>query len=122
MRIAILLAALSITTASITTTVLAADDVTYRKNIRPLWEQKCMPCHGKDSPYLAEFEENKEKFRTRMRGPRMDTYADLVAFVGWPDTGAVMRLSSPICSNCAMKSRRSLYSISRAFPRPRGDS
>lgn len=91
MRIAILLAALSITTASMTTTVLAADDVTYRKNIRPLWEQKCMPCHGKDSPYLAEFDENKEKFKTRMRGPRMDTYADLVAFVGWPDTGAVMR-------------------------------
>jgi hypothetical protein len=25
------------------------------------------------------------------RGPRMDTYADLIFFVGWPDTGAVMR-------------------------------
>ena len=91
MRRAILLAALSITTTSITTTALAADDITYRKNIRPLTEQKCVACHGKDSPYLGEFEENKDKFKALMRGPRMDTYADLVAFVGWPDTGAMMR-------------------------------
>jgi len=25
------------------------------------------------------------------KGPRMDTYADLVFFVGWPDSGALMR-------------------------------
>ena len=37
-----------------------ADDVTYRQDIRPLWEQKCMACHGE-------------------------------AFVGWPDSGALMR-------------------------------
>ena len=91
MRIAILLAALSFTATSMTTAALAADDITYRKNIRPLTAQKCMACHGKDSPTLAEFDENKDKFKTLMRGPRMDTYADLVAFVGWPDTGAVMR-------------------------------
>ncbi|MCR4281932.1 MAG: hypothetical protein NUV72_02740 [Bauldia sp.] len=91
MRTAILLAALSVTTVSMTTTVLAADDISYRKDILPLWEQKCMACHGKDSPYLAEFDENKDKFKALMRGPRMDTYANLVAFVGWPDTGAVMR-------------------------------
>ena len=24
-------------------------------------------------------------------GPRMDTYADLIFYVGWPDTGALMR-------------------------------
>jgi hypothetical protein len=91
MRIAILLAALFITTASLTTVAVAADDITYRKNIRALWEQKCMACHGKDSPYLGEFDESKEKFKTLMRGPRMNTYADLVAYVGWPDTGALMR-------------------------------
>lgn len=25
------------------------------------------------------------------KGPRMDTYSHLVFFVGWPDTGALMR-------------------------------
>jgi hypothetical protein len=26
-----------------------------------------------------------------MKGPRMDSYADMIMLVGWPDTGAVMR-------------------------------
>jgi len=69
----------------------SAGDVTYRKDIRPLWEQKCMACHGEGSPYLAEFDENKDRYKELNRGPRMDTYANLVAFVGWPDSGALMR-------------------------------
>ena len=90
MRIALLVTALVMTTTSMVSAVLA-DDITYRKNIRPLWEQRCMPCHGAASPYLGEFNENSEKFAKMMVGPRMDTYANLVAFVGWPDTGALMR-------------------------------
>lgn len=90
MRISIPLTALAVMTA-LTTSVVLADEITYRKHIRPLWEQQCMGCHGEASPYLGEFDENKEKFATMMRGPRMDTYANLIAFVGWPDTGALMR-------------------------------
>jgi len=68
-----------------------AQDVTYRKHIKPLMAQKCMFCHGTESPYLGDFEENKKKFEAMFKGPRMDTYADVVSFVGWPDTGAIMR-------------------------------
>ena len=68
-----------------------AAEVTYRKDIKPLWQQKCAACHGADAPYLGDFDENKKKFEAAFKGPRMDTYADLVFFVGWPDTGAVMR-------------------------------
>jgi len=68
-----------------------AADVTYRKDIRPLWEQKCSGCHGSSAPYLGDFEENKKKFEAQFKGPRMDTYADLIFFIGWPDTGALMR-------------------------------
>lgn len=68
-----------------------ASDITYRKDIRPLWEQKGLACHGEASPSLAEFDENKEKCKQLSRGPRMDSYASLTAFVGWPDTGALMR-------------------------------
>ena len=81
---------LLLSTLTLSPAVLA-DDVTYRKDIRPLWEQQCMTCHGASSPNLAEFEENKEKYKTLSRGPRMDTYASLAAFVGWPDSGAIMR-------------------------------
>lgn len=68
-----------------------ASDVTYRKDIRPVWEAKCAECHGASSPYLGEFLENTDKFKEMNKGPRMDTYADLIIFVGWPDTGAIMR-------------------------------
>ena len=68
-----------------------AADVTYRKDIRPLWVKQCADCHGAGSPYLGEFEENKKKFESSRTGPRMDTYADLIFYVGWPDTGALMR-------------------------------
>ena len=68
-----------------------AAEVTYRKDIRPLWIQKCTDCHGAESPYLGDFAENTKKFEAIKKGPRMDTYADLVFFVGWPDTGALMR-------------------------------
>ena len=68
-----------------------ADDVTYREDIRPLWEKQCMACHGASSPSLAEFDENKDTYKKLRRGPRMDSYAGLVTYVGWPDSGALMR-------------------------------
>jgi PccH Cytochrome c len=69
----------------------AAEDVTYRKDIRPLFQKQCSSCHGADAPYLGDFKENKPKFVAKDIGPRMDTYADLIFFIGWPDTGAIMR-------------------------------
>ena len=68
-----------------------AADVTYRKDIRPLSVDKCASCHGADAPTLGDFDENKKKFEAESKGPKMDTYADLIFFVGWPDTGAIMR-------------------------------
>ncbi len=68
-----------------------AQDVTYRKHIKPLWDQKCAGCHGAGSPYLGDFDQDKKKYEAQMKGPRMDTYADMVFFVGWPETGAIMR-------------------------------
>lgn len=70
--------------------VMAAD-VDYRKDIRPLWQAKCSSCHGADAPYYGDFKAEKEKFVAAMKGPRMDTYADLLYYVAWPDTGALMR-------------------------------
>jgi single heme cytochrome PccH len=68
-----------------------AQDVTYRKDIGPLVAQKCAACHGTGAPYLGEFDENKKKYEAMFKGPKMDTYTDLITFVGWPDTGAIMR-------------------------------
>lgn len=86
---------LSMTVAALLTASLTfpapADEVTYRKHIRPLFEDQCASCHGADSPYLGDFAEKKDKYIAADIGPRMGTYADLVLFIGWPDTGAIMR-------------------------------
>lgn len=82
-----------LTAAALTLAVIPAlaDEVTYREHVRPLWESQCAACHGAHAPYLGDFDENKEHYVELNQGPRMDTYADLVIFVGWPDTGALMR-------------------------------
>jgi hypothetical protein len=68
-----------------------AQDVTYRKHIGPLVAQKCAGCHGAGAPYLGEFYENRKKYEAMFKGPKMENYTDLITFVGWPDTGALMR-------------------------------
>lgn len=80
----LLLIALSLSSVS-------AEDITYRTHIRPLWEKQCSQCHGADAPYYGDFSEGKERFIADDIGPRMDSYADLIFFIGWPDTGAIMR-------------------------------
>ncbi len=72
-------------------TLAQAGEITYRKDIRPLWQEKCSACHGETSPTLAEFDENKAKYSELNQGPRMDSYATMAGFTGWPDTGALMR-------------------------------
>jgi hypothetical protein len=68
-----------------------AQDVTYRKDIKPIIDSKCAGCHGAGAPSLTDFQLDQKKYTAAMKGPRMDTYADLVMLVGWPDTGAIMR-------------------------------
>jgi len=74
-----------------TTFATAAEEVTYRKHIRPLFEERCASCHGADAPYYGDFKEDKAKYVANDIGPRMDSYAALIFFIGWPDTGAIMR-------------------------------
>jgi len=68
-----------------------ADEVTYSQHIKPIWNKQCSTCHDASAPYYGEFKKAKKEFKAKMKGPRMDTYADLLFFVGWPDSGALMR-------------------------------
>jgi hypothetical protein len=79
------------TCLAVASTGALAQDVTYTNDIKPLFEAKCMGCHGTGSPYLPEFDKDPKKFAAAMKGPRMDSYSDLIYYVGWPDTGAIMR-------------------------------
>ncbi len=68
-----------------------AADVTYSKDIAPMFKEWCSECHGAEAPQLQLFKLNEKKFTDDKTGPRMSSYDELIAFVGWPDTGALMR-------------------------------
>lgn len=71
--------------------VADASEVTYSKTIRPIFEARCAGCHGPDSPEYPEWRRAKQQFLAELKGPTMATYAHLIYFTAWPDTGALMR-------------------------------
>lgn len=65
--------------------------VTYEKDVKRVISNRCVSCHGSDAPTIDEFERDKEGFKQQKKGPRMDTYANLMIFVNGKETGALMR-------------------------------
>jgi hypothetical protein len=69
----------------------AAQSVTYENGVKKILSERCMGCHGKGAPTLAEFDKDKEGWKKKMKGPRIDDYANLVILVKGSDAGAFMR-------------------------------
>ena len=72
----------------------AADEknqVTYEKNVKPVVAARCLSCHGSDAPTITEYKKDKEGFKKKMKGPRMDSYENLILFVKGDEAGALMR-------------------------------
>lgn len=83
--------------ASIGFTVLAAStanaqETTWSGTIKAIVASHCLGCHGPESaPEYPAFKMEKVKWISKDLAMRMDTYSHLVAFVGWPNSGALMR-------------------------------
>lgn len=72
----------------------AADEkkeVTYEKDVKSIIGTRCLSCHGSNAPTTSEFKKDKEGFKKKMKGPRMDSYENLIIFVKGDDAGALMR-------------------------------
>ena len=65
--------------------------VTYEKGIKKIISANCLSCHGNDAPTMKEFKKDKNKYKKAMKGPRMNTYVNLMVMVNGSDTGALMR-------------------------------
>ena len=73
------------------TAATSAEDATWSGQVKAVFDAQCAGCHGADSPEYPAWKKDKDKFVADSKGPRMDTYAHLVYFTAWPDTGALMR-------------------------------
>jgi len=71
--------------------IAAEGPVSYEKDVQNLISTFCQSCHGSDSPTLETFKKAEEEFRKKMKGPRINTYANLMILVNGSDTGALMR-------------------------------
>jgi len=77
---------------SILASTVNAQETTWSGSIKGIVEKQCLGCHGSDSaPEYPQFKKEKEKWLAKGKAMRMDSYSHLVAFVGWPNTGALMR-------------------------------
>lgn len=70
---------------------IAGEAVTYEKDIKGIIAKRCIFCHGSKSPTMEEFERDKEGYKKKNKGPRLDTYESLMVVVKGSDAGALMR-------------------------------
>ncbi len=68
-----------------------AAEVTWQKDVKPIFDKNCLGCHGTDSPEHDAFAKDKKGFTDKGVGMRMDTYSHLITYIGWPYTGALIR-------------------------------
>lgn len=73
--------------------IAAAQSVTYESTVKGILAERCLRCHSeaKGAPTLAEFEKDKAGWKKKERGPRLDSYDDLMVLVKGSDAGAFMR-------------------------------
>ncbi|CAH2030638.1 cytochrome C [Trichlorobacter ammonificans] len=68
-----------------------AQEVTWSKDIKAIFDKNCLACHDANMPEYARFKKEKDVWMKKGMAMRMDTYSHLVSFVGWPNAGALMR-------------------------------
>lgn len=68
-----------------------AQEITWSKDIKAVFDKNCAACHDAATPEYAQFKKEKDIWLKKGLGMRMETYSHLASFVGWPNTGALMR-------------------------------
>ncbi|MFO7576707.1 MAG: cytochrome C [Pelovirga sp.] len=71
-------------------TQLFAQDLTWRDDIKPIIDSRCVACHGADAPEFNDWMLLGDDKRESV-APRMDSYPAFMSYVVWPATGAMMR-------------------------------
>lgn len=75
----------------LTATGALATETTWSGTIKGIFDKQCGACHGSNAPEYAQFKKEKQAWTAKGIGMRMDSYGLLISYVGWPQTGALMR-------------------------------
>lgn len=81
----------ALTITALAATLAQANETTWSGSVKDVFEKKCSACHGGEAPEYAAFKKDKDAWLKKGVGMRMETYSHLVSFVGWPNSGALMR-------------------------------
>jgi hypothetical protein len=68
-----------------------AQSVTYENTVKKIIAERCAACHISGAPSLAEFGKDQEGWKKKMKGPKLDTYENVMMLVKGSDAGAMMR-------------------------------
>lgn len=69
----------------------ATEEVTYVNSVEEIISNNCLSCHGSESPNMADFEQDEDKYVSEGKGPRLDDYENLLVIVDGSEAGAMMR-------------------------------
>jgi mono/diheme cytochrome c family protein len=69
----------------------AADGVTYENTVKKIFAERCAACHISGAPSMSEFQNNKETWTKKFKGPSMADYKSVMVMVNGSDAGALMR-------------------------------
>ena len=69
----------------------AAQPVTYENSVKKIFAERCAACHISGAPSMSEFQNNKEAWTKKFKGPSMADYKSVMVMVNGSDAGALMR-------------------------------
>jgi mono/diheme cytochrome c family protein len=65
--------------------------VTYENTVKKIFAERCAACHISGAPSMSEFQNNKETWTKKFKGPSMADYKSVMVMVNGSDAGALMR-------------------------------
>ena len=69
----------------------AAQSVTYENTVKKIFADRCAACHINGAPSMSEFQNNKEAWTKKFKGPSLADYKSVMVMVNGSDAGALMR-------------------------------
>jgi mono/diheme cytochrome c family protein len=69
----------------------SAQSVTYENTVKKIFAERCAACHISGAPSMSEFQNNKEAWTKKFKGPSLADYKSVMVMVNGSDAGALMR-------------------------------